>query len=250
MTNSRTDPTAPNPARPSPPKTRLRALWDRASLPIQLALSLAVAGGALAYLLYGGRERSRTGGRQTCAAPESAVQVAGPRLIRIQPGTALDKELQVTTAKTAWLTSPILPVTGTVLASLRPGKEASQDAWQFATSDLLTAFSDWQKAGRDIQFQETQLKAVRDLNESKIDAQKKVVARMEKLVAAGTDTAKDLAVEQTNLIQYEIQARKDIHDQEQNVYLARRTEATLRANFSRRAWNQPCFALLPPRGIS
>jgi multidrug efflux pump subunit AcrA (membrane-fusion protein) len=50
---------------------------------------------------------------------------------------------------------------------------------------------------------------------------------MEKLVAAGTDTEKDLAVERTNLIQFEIQGRKDIHDQEQTVYLAHRTEATL-----------------------
>ena len=69
MTNSRTDPTAPNPARPSPPKTRLRALWDRASLPIQLALSLAVAGGALAYLLYGGKNvpGPEEGKRAACA---------------------------------------------------------------------------------------------------------------------------------------------------------------------------------------
>jgi multidrug efflux pump subunit AcrA (membrane-fusion protein) len=133
----------------------------------------------------------------------------------------------VATIEAAWLTAPVLPVTGTTLASLRPGKKASQDSWQFATSDLLTAFSDWQKAVKDIQFQETQLKAVRDLTESKIDAQKKVVARMEKLVAAGTDTEKDLAVERTNLIQFEIQGRKDIHDQEQVVYLAHRTEATL-----------------------
>src|SRR5262249_49690035 len=125
------------------------------------------------------------------------------------------------------LTAPVLPVTGTTLASLRPGKEAAQDSWQFATPELLVAFSDWQKAVKDIQFQETQLKAVRDLNDAKIDAQKKVVARMEKLVAAGTDTEKDLAVERTNLIQFEIQGRKDIHDQEQVVYLAHRTQATL-----------------------
>ena len=131
------------------------------------------------------------------------------------------------TARAAWLTSPILPVTGAALASLRPGKELSQDAWQFATPDLLSAFSDWQKAVMDIQFQETQLKAIRELNESKIDAQQEVVARMEKLVAAGTDTQKDLVAERTNLIQYKIQGRKDIHEAETNVEVARRTEATL-----------------------
>jgi multidrug efflux pump subunit AcrA (membrane-fusion protein) len=50
---------------------------------------------------------------------------------------------------------------------------------------------------------------------------------MRKTVAAGTDAIKDLAVEETNLAQAKIQARKDIHDQEQTVYLAKRAEATL-----------------------
>ena len=108
-------------------------------------------------------------------------------------------------------------MTGAVLASLRPGKEVAHDAWQFATPDLLNAFSDWQKAVIDIQYQETQLKAIRDLNESRMAAQKEVVARMEKLVAAGTDTQKDLVAERTNLIQFQIQGRKDIRDQEEAV---------------------------------
>src|SRR5262249_9871191 len=75
--------------------------------------------------------------------------------------------------------------------------------------------------------QEPQLKAVRDLNEARIDAQKKVVARMEKLVAAGTDTEKDLAAERTNFIQFQIQGRKEIHEAETALKLARRAEATL-----------------------
>ena len=103
----------------------------------------------------------------------------------------------------------------------------SQDAWQFATPDLLSAFADWQKAVVDTKFQETQLKAIRELNESRIDAQQEVVTRMEKLVAAGTDTQKDLVAERTNLIQFKIQGRKDIHEAETNVEVARRTEATL-----------------------
>ena len=103
----------------------------------------------------------------------------------------------------------------------------AHDAWQFATPELLNAFSDWQKAVVNIQYQETQLKAIRDLNESRVAAQKEVVARMEKLVAAGTDTQKDLVAERTNLIQFQIQGRKDIRDQEEAWQVARRTEATL-----------------------
>ena len=192
-----------------------------------MALSLAVIGGVLAYLRSAGKNASSPEEDKRPNRPEDVVQIAGPRSIRIRPGTPLDDKLRVTTANAVWLTSPVLPVTGAALASLRPGKELAQDAWQFATPELLTSFADWQRAVTDIQFQETQLKAIRDLNESRIDAQKKVVARMEKLVAAGTDTQKDLAVERTNLIQFEIQGRKEIHEAETTVKLARRTEATL-----------------------
>jgi hypothetical protein len=196
-------------------------------LAIQLAVSLAVVAGAFAYLYWSGTRPPSAEDEKRPTRPEEVVQIVGPQLIRVRPGTPVDKRLQIAAVEAAWLTAPVLPVTGTSLASLRPGKEASQDAWQFATPDLLTAFSDWQKAVKDVQFQETQLKAVRELNESKIDAQKKVVARKERLVVAGTNTEEELAAERTNLIQFGIQGRKDVHDQEQAVYLARRTEATL-----------------------
>jgi hypothetical protein len=206
----------------SPPSRSRRERW---SIVFQLVLSLSVALGVLGYLLMSGGPSRDDPVRPT--RPEPVVRIISPLLIYVEPGTPLDKKLQVATVETAWLSAPVLPVTGMALASLRPGKEAAQDAWQFATPELLASFSDWQKAVKDSQFQETQLKAVRDLNQARIDAQKKVVARMEKLVAAGTDTEKDLAAERTNLIQFEIQARKDIHDSEQTVYLSHRTEATL-----------------------
>jgi membrane fusion protein, heavy metal efflux system len=204
-----------------------RSLWQRFSLVVQLTLSVGLVAGAFAYVLWSGNRTSAPEKESRPTRQEEAVQVVGPTLIRVRPGTPVESKLQIATVESAWLTAPVLPVTGTALASLRPGDEAAQDTWQFATSDLLSAFSDWQRAVKDVTFQETQLKAIRELNVAKIDAQKKVVERMEKLVAAKTDTEKDLAAERTNLIQFEIQGRKDIHDQEQAVYLSRRTEATL-----------------------
>ncbi|MGA2621709.1 MAG: efflux RND transporter periplasmic adaptor subunit, partial [Thermoguttaceae bacterium] len=217
----------PEGAEPSAPKTRLRGLWERVFPAVQLALTLAVVGGVLFYLLFAGKGSSAPDEEKRPSRPEEVVSIAGPSAIRVRPGTPLDDKLRVTTVNAVWLTSPVLPVTGAALASLRPGKELTQDAWQFATPDLLTAFADWQKAVTDIQFQESQLKAIRDLSESRIDAQQEVVTRMEKLVAAGTDTQKDLVAERTNLIQYRIQGRKEIHEAETTVKLARRTEATL-----------------------
>jgi membrane fusion protein, heavy metal efflux system len=263
MTNNPAENPPVSTTQPLLAKIPQRTLWDRVSLGIQIVLSLAIAVGILAYLMWPATNAPSQNDEKRPRASEEVVQVVGPRLIRVRPGTPLDSKLHPVSVETAWLTAPVLSVSGMTLASLRPGKEEagvlrllganavgvagsplgpraiaaasvilagkaeSQDAWQFATSDLLSAFADWQRAVKDIRFQETQLKAIRELNESRIDAQKKVVARMEKLVAAGTDTEKDLAAERTNLIQFEIQGRKDIHDQEQTVYLARRTEATL-----------------------
>ena len=91
----------------------------------------------------------------------------------------------------------------------------------------MTAFTDWQKATADIAFAETQLTAIKQLADTKVDAQQKLVARMKKLVAAGTDTEKDLAAAQADLIQAQIQGRKDVHEAETAVRLAKRTEAAL-----------------------
>ena len=63
--------------------------------------------------------------------------------------------------------------------------------------------------------------------DTRIDAQQKLVDRMKKLVEAGTDTEKDLAAAQADLIQSQIQGRKDVHEAETAVRLAQRTEAAL-----------------------
>jgi hypothetical protein len=230
MTNAETEKQevpAPEGAQPPPAKTPLRALWERASLAVQVAFALAVVVGIMFYLLRAGKNASSPDEEKRPSRPEEVIQIISPRSIRVRPGTPLDDKLRVATVNAVWLTSPVLPVTGAALASLRPGNAVAQDAWQFATPDLLNAFSDWQKAVADIQYQQTQLTAIKDLNASRIDAQREVVARMEKLVAAGTDTVKDLVAERTNLIQFEIQGRKDIRDQEEAARLAHRTEATL-----------------------
>ena len=159
--------------------------------------------------------------------PVDLAEVTSTGTIHIRPETAFRKKLETTVVHTESLTAPILPVSGTLLASLRLHAEGAHDSWQFATPELLTAFADWQKAIMDVEYQETQVKAVRDLGSSRLEAQKKVVARMEKLVAAGTDSEKDLANEQANLIQYRIQGQKDLYDAENALKLARRTRTNL-----------------------
>jgi multidrug efflux pump subunit AcrA (membrane-fusion protein) len=120
-----------------------------------------------------------------------------------------------------------LTVTGTVVASLRPGNGKGNDYWQFNSPELLTTFTDWQRSTSDIAFSETQLSQIKQLAETRINAQQKLVERMKKLVDAGTDTEKDLAAAQAELIQSQVQGRKEIYEAETAVRLAKRNEAAL-----------------------
>ena len=112
-----------------------------------------------------------------------------------------------------------------VAASLRPGNGKGSDYWQFNSSELLTAFTDWQKATADIAFTETQLTQTKQLADARVNAQQKLVDRMKRLVEVGTDTENALAAAEADLIEFQIQGRKDIHEAETAVRLARRTEA-------------------------
>jgi cobalt-zinc-cadmium efflux system membrane fusion protein len=222
---------------------------ERISLAIQLALSFAVAGGVFFYLLLAGGKADHAEEKRPTPPEPIVTEVIWPKeppALRIKADTPVFAKLVFDKVRRSRdLTEPVLPVTGAVLASLRPGtedakdkkkdkdvrdendKDKAKDAWQFATSDLLQAFADWQKAGADVQFQKTQRDAIKELADYRVEAQKEVVVRMEKLVEAGTERLKDLVAERVNLKQFDIQGRKEIHEAETAVKLAIRAEATL-----------------------
>ena len=200
--------------------------WTRFWAASQFVLCLALACGVLAYLLWGSKTAPAAADDDS-AASETTVRVAGPATIRIDPNCTLAKKLEVCEVQTTKIHSPVLIVTGTVAASLRPAEGKGADYWQFNSPELLTAFTDWEKARADITFAETQLVQVKQLVETRANAQQKLADRMTRLVAAGTDTEKDLAAAQADLIQSQIQGRKDVHEAETAVRIAKRNEAAL-----------------------
>jgi hypothetical protein len=186
-----------------------------------------LTGGVLAYLLWTPDTGPPDSSGHQRSTPEEVVRLAGPRCIFIKADSPLHRKLQVGTVKPVKITAPALNVTGLVAASLRPGHKKGPDHWQFNSSELLTAFTDWQKATADIAFAETQLAQIKQLADTRLSSHQKHVARMKKLVEAGTDTEKDLAAAEAELIQSQIQGRKEVHEAETAVRLARRTEAAL-----------------------
>lgn len=203
----------------SGPQSDRDSVWST----IQFVLSLLLTSGVLIYLLFVPVAAPRDRQRPSSSPP--VVDIAGERLLQVTPGSPFDDKLQQVTAHTARLTNPVLTVTGRVAASLRPGNERGKDFWQFEAPEVLSSYSDWEKATADIVFTQTQLERVKQLAAARVESQEKVVARLKKLVQSGTDSPKDLAVEETNLQQLQITTQKEIYEAESAVKIARRSEA-------------------------
>jgi membrane fusion protein, heavy metal efflux system len=157
----------------------------------------------------------------------NVVQLVGPRLIAVTPGSALDKKLVIAGVSKQQTPAPLLSVTGSIVARLPAGRGPAEDRWQFSSPDLLSVYTDWQKSRADVEFAEKQLAKIRELNAARITAQTKVVERLRKLVAAGTDPVKDLAAEEANLLQTQLQGQKEGYEAETAVKVATRNRAAL-----------------------
>lgn len=214
-------PPAASPLPPAPPRRSVAArLWSAA----QFVVALGVTAAFLAYLLLA--PTATPPAPADAPAPlDELVEVTGPGLIRVKPGGPFAAKVQSVGVRSATVTAPMMAVTGRVVASLRPGLGKGDDYWQFDTPELLTAYTDWRKAQADIPFFETSLAVARKFDLAQMEAQRGVVARLEGLVSAGTDTPKDLASERALLIKYELSGRQAVHEAETAVKNARRAEA-------------------------
>jgi membrane fusion protein, heavy metal efflux system len=222
-----TEPTAPHahdhaPQPPHGARSWLGWLWSS----LQLLIAVGIAGGVLAYLLLHPDAHVADDDESTRKPPEP-VEVAGPNQLRLRPESTLEKRYQMATVSQRSLRSPVVTVTGTVVASMRHGEDGKPDFWQFNAPEMLTTYADWKKATADFEFYTAQLKKIQELGEARQEAQNKVVARKERLVKAGTETEEVLAAERANLIQIQLTAQKDAHEANNAILTAGRTEAAL-----------------------
>ena len=195
----------------------------------------------LVYLTIWHGHSGQTSDEPAAIGQEFDVSITGPKRLTIRSDSPIFQKLHITTVELTETTDPVVSVTGVDVASLQTngngngddwadlpvGAEKLGDFWQFYSTELLTAFTDWQKADADIAFAEKQLQATKNLADATIEAQQLAVDRLEKLVKVGTETEKDLAEAKTSLIQTEIQGQKDIYEAETAVKLAQREKAAL-----------------------
>lgn len=154
-----------------------------------------------------------------------AVSLAGPGLIAVQPGIPLEKKLELTTVKQEQISSPLLSVTGAVMARLRSGTGTVEDRWQFSSVELSTIYADWQKAGTEMEFAAKQLSKTRQLTAAQLTAQTKAVDRLRKLVATGTEAARDLSAAEASLLQTQLEGQKAVFEAESALTQATHSHA-------------------------
>ncbi len=211
-----------SPPAPVPPATATK-FWNR----VQFVLALAVTGSFVAYLMLA--PSSKPSSEATAGPlPLDVVRSTGPNLVYVQPGHVFEKKLHISQVQTSQITVPVARVTGTVIASLRPSHQEGQskgpDEWQFNDADVLTNFTEWQKARHDIDFNQKRLETIHKL----VDAKVKYLKALEvHAVAAG---AKGAVPEQTvrkavmDTLQAELEGQKDVYDAETALWLAQRAE--------------------------
>jgi hypothetical protein len=159
-----------------------------------------------------------------------AVSLAGPGLVKVTPGTPLEKKLVVALAVSQSVSAPIVKVTGAIVARLPagdPAKDSTEGRWDFNSPDLAGAYADWLRARADVPFNEKELATIRELTLARVTAQTKVVKRLEQLVQAGTDPLKDLDAAKADLLQAKLQGQKDEHEALTALENAKRARATL-----------------------
>jgi RND family efflux transporter MFP subunit len=145
---------------------------------------------------------------------EEAVKVAGPQLIAVQPNSPLANKLDVRTVTAEHISTPLLTVTGSVVARLAPGKDSPDARWDFSHLELATAYADWLRARAEEPYAEQQLAKTRELAAARIAAQTKVVERLRQLVKVGTDAPRDLAKEEADLVQAQLEGQKQTFEAE------------------------------------
>ena len=200
---------------------------------MKIALAPLIAGSLLVLLWSFSQDTATPALKAKPTQNADAVQLVGPRLIAVTPSSPLDKKLGIAGGEQTKDPSPGVERHGLYRGATPSRQWTRRGPLAFSSPDLLSAYTDWQKSRADVDFAEKQLVKIRELDTARITAQTKVVERLRKLVAAGTDSVKDLATEEATLVQTQLQGQKEVYEAETAVKIAARTRAALARNSSR-----------------
>jgi hypothetical protein len=196
-------------------------LRRRLGLGLGLGLGLSVALLALVSLNTGADAKPE----EVSSSP--VVELAGNRLIRVKAGSLLEQKFSITSVQKQRITTPLLVVTGAVVARLPVGSAPKEDRWQFNSIELSGVYADWQRAQAEKDFNAKRLEKIRELTAAQYNSQKLAVDRLRKLVATGTEAIRDLTAAEATLMEVQLGGQKDVYEAETALTVSSRSRAAL-----------------------
>lgn len=179
----------------------------------------------------------------------TVVELVGPRTIKVQVDSLLEHKLNITSVHKQKITTPLVSVTGAVVARLPIGSAPMEDRWQFNSIELAAVYADWQKAQVEKEFNQKRLAKIKQLTEAQYNSQKLVVERLKKLVATGTEAIRDLTTAEATLLEIQLGGQKDVYEAETASTVAIRTRAALERKLLQEGVDPQLLENSPP-GIS
>lgn len=161
------------------------------------------------------------------APHHGAVSVTEGHAIHVQPNTPFAKRLKSVTAEALETEQPVVEVTGSVLAAIPVSSTAATAAWEFATPELISTYSEWLQSDADVAFYQRQLGNTRSLTAKRLETQGAVVDRLQRLVEVGSDSPRDLAQERANLMEGKLEADRQSHSAQADLNTSIRRQAAL-----------------------
>jgi multidrug efflux pump subunit AcrA (membrane-fusion protein) len=156
-----------------------------------------------------------------------AVTISDTHTIHVQPNTPFAKRLEAVKAEALQTEQPIVEVTGSVLAAIPATSTPATAAWEFATPELISTYSEWLQSDADVAFYQRQLGNTRSLTAKRLETQGAVVERLQRLVEVGSDSPRDLAQERANLMEGKLEADRQSHSAQADLNTSVRKQAAL-----------------------
>ena len=165
-----------------------------------LALLAAIAIGlALGWLL---REKTLAPKHIPTIAPLAVVPAAvivGPSSLIIASDSPLWKNLERAVIRTEPISTPLLTVTGSIVARVSDGPGPVAERWNFSTADLSKTYRDWKRSQIEVDFAERQFAKTKQLTEADTKHREGIFKRLQ-------STTANASIPETQLRQAEAEA--------------------------------------------
>ncbi len=194
-------------------------------LPVLGVFAVVMLGGATVYFRDPLLSLMSKPELNIAAPPTDPVTVVEKDVIGIAEGAALKKRLVLAPVKREDLEYPLLNVTGYVMARLAPGKDHAESRWDFASSEVATAYADWLNARAEVEFLDKQAKKTLQLVKVRVDFLHEEFKRKE--ANANVLPPRDVLAAKNDWHQADIQGQKDIFEADTGVKKAVRNRGLL-----------------------